>query len=225
MRGWSQGPDGQWRYEIDDRNATLTPLARYALHVTGQANGPASTILYHPELYKAYPELGKIKTRIRYDSKAQPFASFDPDDNSIQIVTNPSDRGSTPEIMMLHEFPHVIQGKEGFASGGSLKQITDEFEAEKRAAVKRRKILQGYLDSGRMDAAQIGNARREIESLDARLGELADTGGAALKYYRRLMGEVEARNVEARKDLTPAQRLEIPPVETEDVFRHRQIRR
>jgi len=126
--------------------------------------------------------------------------------------------------MMLHELPHAIQEKEGFARGGSLQKITADFEAEKIAAVKRRKILQGYLDSGRMDAAWIGNARREIESLDARLDELT-AGNAAGKHYRRLMGEVEARNVEARKDFTPTQRLAIPPVESEDVFRHRQIHR
>jgi hypothetical protein len=222
--GWFRGADGEWRHEIDDRRATLTPLARYALHVTGEAKGPASTILHHPELYEAYPELGKIKTRMRYDSNAAPFGSFSPADNSIQIVTNPNDRDSTPEIMMLHEFPHSIQEEEGFGRGGSLQKITEEFEAEKRAAGKRRQILQAYLDSGRMDAAWIGNARREIESLDARLDELT-ADNAAWKHYRRLMGEVEARNVEARKDFTPEQRRTIAPWESEDVFRHRQIHR
>jgi hypothetical protein len=222
--GWSKGADQQWRYEIDDSQATLTPLARYSLQETGQAKGPASTILHHPELYEAYPELGKINTRIRYDSTQPPFASFNPADNSIQIRTNPKDRDSTPENMMLHEFPHSVQWKEGFRRGGSLGKITGEFEAEKIAAGKRRRILQGYIDSGRADAAWIGNARREVESIDARLDELT-AENAAWKYYRRLMGEVESYNVERRKDLSPEQRRTIPPWETEDVFRHRQISR
>jgi hypothetical protein len=40
--------------------------------------------------------------------------------------------------------------------------------------------------------------------------------------YRRTAGEVEARNVEARKDMTPSQRRAKPPWTTEDVPRSRQ---
>lgn len=223
--GWFRGADGQPRFEIDDRQATLTPLARYALHVTGEARGPASTILHHPELYQAYPELGKIKTRIRYDSNPESSASFSPADNLLQIRTNPKNKGSPPDSMMLHEFTHDTQLKEGFARGGSPKNIAAELEAEKTAAVKRRQVLQQFLSSGRMDAAAISTARREVQSLDARLGELANTDEAASQIYRRLMGQVEAFNVEARKDFSPERRRSQPPWETEGFERHEQIYR
>ncbi len=43
------------------------------------------------------------------------------------------------------------------------------------------------------------------------------------EIYRRLAGEVEARNVQTRRDFTPDQRRASPPWETEDVPRDKQI--
>ena len=40
----------------------------------------------------------------------------------------------------------------------------------------------------------------------------------AHKRYARTSGEVEARNVEARRDMTPDERRAKPPWETEDVL-------
>lgn len=45
----------------------------------------------------------------------------------------------------------------------------------------------------------------------------------ALDRYRRLAGEVEARNVQARASLTAEQRRESDPVETEDIHRGQQL--
>jgi hypothetical protein len=43
------------------------------------------------------------------------------------------------------------------------------------------------------------------------------------ELYRRTSGEVEARNVQTRRDMTPDQRRATPPWETEDVPRAQQI--
>jgi len=47
--------------------------------------------------------------------------------------------------------------------------------------------------------------------------------GGRNNLYRRLAGEVEARNVETRMDWTPEQRRDTPPWHTEDVPRDQQI--
>jgi hypothetical protein len=75
-----------------------------------------------------------------------------------------------------------------------------------------------------MDAAGIEHVRREIQSMDERLAELT-APDAASRYYKRLMGEVEAFNVEARKDFSPERRRSEPPSATERFKRDEQIYR
>ena len=55
-------------------------------------------------------------------------------------------------------------------------------------------------------------------------GESGARGGdSAYEQYFRLAGEVEARNVQARAKMSPEERAETPPWETEDVAEDRQI--
>ena len=68
------------------------------------------------------------------------------------------------------------------------------------------------------------------DALDASEDALNDAGQvgyspkfAALEIYKKLAGEVEARNVQARRNFTPSQRRTTPPTDTEDVPRSQQI--
>jgi Large polyvalent protein associated domain 23 len=228
--GWFFGTDGQPRFEIDDSEATLTKSARDALLVMGEVKGPASAIIHHPGLLEAYPELGETNIHIRYDAKRRPGAEFNPTENSVEVRLNPTDGRISPVDRILHELGgHGVQYREGFASGGTPEGIAARLTAEAAAARNRRQVFKHYLDSGRLDEAGIENARREIQSIDERLGqiELESTPKAVFDHYWRLMGEVEARNVVRRKDLTPEQRRNRPPWEDEykDVPRDKQIRR
>lgn len=200
--------------------------------------------LEHDSLFDAYPSLGGI----RYTGQGTELgfgglASYDAPAREIAVSTysnNPQRRSS-----LLHEVQHAVQDTEKLAYGGNTFQgVADDLKAVRAEKME----LYNYLDErGRFDSINEFNnspqgrrltgreqMARNIEMAEGindqellkyfRLvqeeGRLEDLG---LDNYKRLAGEVEARNVQARRDMTPAERRATPPWETEDVPRDRQI--
>jgi len=94
----------------------------------------------------------------------------------------------------LHELQHAIQSQEGFARGANPRSFTaTEWEA-----------------AGLPMLSESKNAAQAQERW-------------ARDQYHRTAGEVEARNVQTRRDFTPEQRRVIPPWETQDVPDAQQI--
>lgn len=100
--GWFKGPDGKWRFEIDD--SSFVPSGN------GRRLGDAAP---HPDLYAAYPEMSRVKFK---PSEHFGDASYYP--RSIvrreAIEAHPSDASS-----LLHELQHAVQRREGFARGSN----------------------------------------------------------------------------------------------------------
>ncbi len=92
----------------------------------------------------------------------------------------------------LHELQHAIQGREGFAVGGSPESMRQE-----ALAMLRRDVASGAIP----DTAE---AMRMLPM-------------AQQNAYQRLAGEAEARAVQARMNLTPAQRRALFPLDSYDV--------
>ena len=69
---------------------------------------------------------------------------------------------------------------------------------------------------------QLGQLTQEYAALNAARRELMSPANR-MDGYRRLGGEVEARNVETRRDFTPEERRARPPWETQDVPDDQQI--
>ncbi|WP_177232363.1 LPD23 domain-containing protein [Methylobacterium gossipiicola] len=94
----------------------------------------------------------------------------------------------------LHELQHAIQSQEGFARGANPRSFTaTDWEA-----------------AGLPMLSESKNAAQAHERW-------------ARDQYHRTAGEVEARNVQTRRDFTPEQRRAIPPWETQDVPDAQQI--
>jgi hypothetical protein len=72
-----------------------------------------------------------------------------------------------------------------------------------------------------VDEAGWHETARRAERLQVQINKLKQP--AEYEGYRRLAGEVEARNVQTRLDMTPGQRREYAPWETEDVPREDQF--
>lgn len=72
-------------------------------------------LLYHPELFNAYPDLRRI--RVAFDSSMGAKGEYNPARDEIKL--DPS--LSTDEMLstVLHEIQHAIQEREDFARGGS----------------------------------------------------------------------------------------------------------
>jgi hypothetical protein len=246
--GWFRGADDKWRFEIPDDTAKLTLSGRTKETMADDL----SRMMFHRNAYDAYPDAKRIYTTAeglagdRISGFHQPkkarahMGLFDIDE---QIHVQGPDRRSTA----LHELQHAIQQREGFAKGGSpqygvsgpihypsfelpmwdvlkaadqLKRLSDQFgEPVPAMAAKYRGAFK--IDDDLMAQAVALTGDPNLPSMFER-GKL----WAEMKpheAYRRLAGEVEARNVQSRMDMTPEQRRAAPPWTTQDTPFEQQI--
>lgn len=207
--GWFQGRDGQWRFEIDDSLARLTPEA----HAVYDARNPnryiygsdVPGVIVHDDLMAAYPDLANVGAGAFYTHGKNESGSYFPNTDSLSISSS-SARGARDTL--LHELQHAVQQREGFTPGGSPRDAPGVYND--LADEINRLIAQsgGNLDRATPEvAARVGELRRQIRSIPSDPQQL----------YRHLAGEVEARNVTARRDFDEADRRRIPPWQTQDV--------
>lgn len=139
--GWFKGPEGKWKFEIDDSAAKMTPQPEFMAGYTS----PQAMMMKHPDLYQAYPKLQNIrvgKLGDRSGAELQTvYVNGVPDFNQSQIglgtgAVRAVDGGLTfnadkAKSMNLHELQHAIQGQEGFAKGGSATNMAVEWSKAK----------------------------------------------------------------------------------------------
>jgi hypothetical protein len=95
-----------------------------------------------------------------------------------------------------------------------LKIVHPEFINQVREDPRK---LQSIFRANERDWSRYGPVRREMENLRDLSASARSNPQAAQDAYRRLAGEVEARNVQKRMDMTPDQRRATPPWATQDV--------
>lgn len=111
--GWFKGPDGKWRFELDDRKAKIhsDKLKEDGVSV------PLTEVLNLPKLYEAYPFLEMVK--VKTDKTLNSLGGAYPALNLIKIRPNIQATFGGAESTLLHEVQHLIQSREGLASGGA----------------------------------------------------------------------------------------------------------
>jgi hypothetical protein len=228
--GWGRGADDKWRFEISD-DAARVDLPAHAEMRPGEL--PVETThgeaIQHPELAAAYPD---IPERPLLYQRLDPapggrFArgTYYPDMDVFRLNVIPS-HAYAPLSTGLHETQHGVQMREGFARGGAPGDFPHIVEQD----VNDGRIVAALIARGR----QPSEAAAELKRLTGRQAtpQIMDIAmspdvftrpWSARDAYRRLAGEVEARNVQSRMDMTPEQRRASPPWETEDVPREQQI--
>ena len=242
--GWFKGVDEKWRFEIDDSGARLSDVATSDLNRLSEYSGTLKNGFDHPDLFKAYPSLAPEK----FDAYTVPFqrgARFQEAGSSPYTAAGGPNAASIRSAT-LHESMHGVQGAEGFATGSSYKRVMEnpELRAEAFAAARENLRPVAFDDYAakweipdtpyaRADHASLVKQQQQaLQNLDA-LEQKADWTGQtdvpqALKnatdtLYRRHAGEVEARNVQTRRDWTPEQRRETPPWMSQDISDDQQI--
>jgi len=236
--GWTIGADGRWRFEIDDsasyvrgKKSFLGAPVRSDLSMGDLAGSgiDMQDILQHQALFDAYPELKN--TQVSAGRFSDRGGDYSPGDGSIRIADNLS--GDNARSVMLHEIQHAIQNKEGFASGGSAESMRDVVFGEKPLMDARviRRIAEkngASIDDAAAEFMRMmgrepdGNAMTLVRGLTDKELRLAESNPRLA--YMRLMGEVEARNVQARMNMGAGERLKTPPIKTEDYAREWQVR-
>lgn len=214
--GWLKGEEGGWRFEINDEAARLrleeTPKVAWEFDL--------EEVFDHPELFAAYPELRGAQVvfkdlgPVARDSEGEIVqgsqGTYDKFFRSI-VINNRLTREEAREAI-LHETQHTMQDIEGFAQGGMPEAGREFFQTEE--------IEQAFARLGdlklRYDAAPDDTTRAAIrKDMDALKQQITEQ--AQIEAYLRLPGEVEARLVERRKDLTAGQRRAVFPDDMRDM--------
>jgi hypothetical protein len=224
--GWERGADKKWRFEIPDQTSywkkNPNELPGEAA-ITGQ---PAimGEVFEHPELYKAYPELYGVDLNVA--SRPGFSGSYQGGFGDTPTVNLAPGTPARMRSVNLHELQHAVQDLEGFAIGGSniglrantpawdiyqerLKAIrtpTPEAELRKAGVLGENYTYDDYLREHKQ------TLKNDTLGLDRMAQQYA-----ADTYYKRLAGEVEARNVQKRADRTPEELRDVPPQFTQDV--------
>lgn len=209
--GWFQGPDGKWRFEISDlptwaidrQQAASLPRAE------GSVNPRLGDAFKHDEYFKAYPEARDMIASFHYDSPPpgtsvgsyyRPSVRQDgtPTPGAVQAFSGPEGQPGLQQparirSIALHELQHDAQFREGFARGGSPRDFTPAEVGAERARM-----------------ASVVEDPKGWTSVGAYSGDMPDAE-IARELYRRLAGEVEARAVQTRWNMTPEQRRGRPP--------------
>ena len=237
--------DRMERAEISDAGAKLKvenlPRNRFdqellQIPIFGKQKLSLGDILEHPELYEQYPELAQIpvkSTGFNFGLRG----AWNPEKGFMHLAS-----GKPENILKtaLHEVPHVIQGKEGWAQGANVSMfLPDDFANARKVLNSQLKPLEDTyrkLDTGfnpysiesAMERKLLGKKlyphnedalRRasqypqfdEYMRLRVRAKELDDAEKFAHSKYTSSSGEQEARDVPERMGMTLEERQRIPP--------------
>ena len=234
--GWERGADGKWRYEMPDvvLRDPKEWVNKKTLTLSDIVEKPNDLFKEYPELFDAYPELkdmkilkgraksggvfynnaitlnlGDIREAIKYDM-----------DTHYKLANN------SLKKTLVHEIQHYIQDKEGFEQGGNSEIIIDKnaldaiakLRAEKDAVAK-----EFYAMSPEEQQRRKYEINNRYNDLTKQIERLEKSSRIGYDGYNRLSGEVEARNVSARLNMTPEERRKSLAESTEDVARKDQI--
>ena len=215
--GWERGADGKWRYEMPDAKIKDTMdvgggqiVKRYEDDMLWNG-GKLSDVIDAPELFKAYPQLKDV--RIDTDAIMNDMPSNGEYNSKTNTITIHADELKYMNGILNHEIQHAIQDIEGFAKGGSPRLIRGEVKKKLNEVTKQIRQLRA---KGKEDEAKalveknrgLYNAYQKNDDYNS---------------YKSLAGEVEARNVSARLNMTPEERRKSLAESTEDVARKDQI--
>ena len=250
--GWEMGIDKKWRYEIPDFMMPVSSLSLLRDGFTDGKPVTLSELMPKAMFLDAYPELAQMPVIIdnsrmggaAYDPEnkvikiaATELYVYDVNDLNAMNVAD----------TLLHETQHVIQHIEGFATGTSALAIAEQHrqEAEKEMAELSdiyhqyqilafktqtndpHEALLAYneLDNfERQHQTEIRSYLLASERMQAAEMEIVSKRLSDDNYqkYLAVAGEVEARNVVTRSEMTPEERRRTLAAATEDVARESQ---
>ena len=163
-------------------------------------------------LFKYYPELRDVKFKFS-NLGADTFGIYNNKTKTIEVNDALLYSPRKAERNLQHEVQHVIQHLEGFAKGGNQFQVRGEVKKKFSEVIKQ--IRQLRAEGKEDEAKSIVEKNRGLYN--------AYTKNDDYNSYKSLAGEVEARNVQERMNMTPEERRKTLAESTEDVARKDQI--
>lgn len=185
------------------------------------------SVLDAPELYAAYPQLRDVLVFDEFEEEARYAGASN--FRTITLNTNEEIPQSERERTILHEVQHIVQDIEGFASGGNsfeAYEIFNQFRKYLQRKAQERNLHKGEEYSFLKDrlAAFDEIAEKYNNNPLAITRFLRDKSNRKLfnfydnhDLYKRIAGEIEARNVEYRIDWSDKKRFITPFNDTLDI--------
>lgn len=233
--GWFKGGDGKWRFEIDDSEMDWSMSGEYhrnpdirrynelfekrylqdieltededkelkaldgALKGVDLSPKKLGDMLHHPELFKQYPDLADLN--VRFDNLP---GTTEGSYGFGEIVIDRSVRMNKEKLksVLIHEIQHWIQDYEDFAEGSNSFEWKVKKEGIDSAISIREKAVEKLEAEGNMESAE--KYRQQIEELKAQK-EVLDSR-SAFDLYQSTYGEQEARDVQARMNMSADER-------------------
>ncbi len=206
--------------EIDDSLSRLTPGSMGVLATRQQAGYPTTLgdLFQHAELFDNYPQIRDIEVVIDHTMGKNTVGGFDHASSQIFLSPHVTDKDAYNTI--IHELQHVIQGKEGWARGGSaeqmgqpaifwderLKTIDDYFNSREGADLG----IEGYAEKTKELSDKFKKLTGQVPTKEAQseirkqFKKSFEKNG--FERYKKLHGEQQARATEYRMNMTPEQR-------------------
>lgn len=161
--------DGKRKAIIDSRGVRLRK-ERVSVSEGGHVNVSLAAALDFPELFRAYPELRKLRVDFYRDSRSGTGGFTDPKEHYIAVNVARGGKNAAPGMVLdtiLHEVQHVIQGYEGFARGAgrmsreqalaylgeSMSQLAGRDDAWAKEALPRLERMRQELEAGTLQPA------------------------------------------------------------------------
>lgn len=191
--GWFKGADEKWRFEIPDDS--LSVRKGYGAGIEyggGDAWGRFEPKIAHEDLTAAYPgKFDYLAHDVKIQRGAEPQGRFMPEGAGRNEEFYYSDKPVLPSL---------------FVEAPTTKQARSIASHELQHAVQ---DIEGFGSGASPDMYR--SAAKQSVSDESKLWP------AMYDMYRRSLGEVEARNVQARLNMTPEERRATPPWRTQDV--------
>ena len=236
--GWLRGADGQWRTEISDKDAKLKAS------LPNFGTGKLGDLLDHSTLYKLYPQLTGY-TLVVDPQMEPNSAAFIPEQQEIRMAAVQNSpvtallhevqhaiqeiegfgKGANPAEMDMFN----VNAANKFAAAshvfGYVSPETQEAIAKYRDAIEAKHLAVVARDTG--DFKTVAEERAAVQrTMDTdkaarrALGEMLSVLGSTEgefkeRLYRMVSGEIEARDVEARRQYSDALRRQVVPGEAE----------
>ena len=244
--GWFKGYDGKWRFEIDDSDIKLLDLSKLAVedegllhdletnpdtHVTDTIvyKGRLKDVIEHPALFKAYPELKDVSFYMEWTDFSETGYSFEgyytPLGNQIYIdkrmaVTHSKKLEAIKNTPEYKKYQNVINDET--IPSDKWFEMVGKAEKEFFSSVpgKQYQMLQ-YKDNSEITKLSEEGKRvliHEIQHAIQNIEGFSSGASATESDYEKAAGEIEARDVANRADMTAEERKNTrPDIDREDV--------
>jgi len=239
--GWQRGVDGLWRYDMGVQDYIFLPsIEGNEFYEKKNYSTTLDKVIESKSLYEAYPELAKINIVLAPGEKSikriYKNGEFKDEEYTSSGLWNPSTNTITIDStvdayeqynILLHELQHAIQDKEGFATGSSTEEAEERLLTDNEKLLGTGKKYKDILKTYNENILMYGKDNKQNKKIDAEIEKLKEAIKKKFKVnswddlvtavYEGSVGEVDARNVSYRKNLSEEERRQYLLSETEDV--------